>query len=126
MLHQKQPVKEVERKLCYMRCFEECLLALNKSSELPKAICYEPSKVTFKLILDQAHDIETNDLYLFEQPVDNLVDYQKRIEELKSLDNDENSCIRLNFEDTFYVHTNGFIEINNLGFWIKVSSIEVY
>ena len=115
----KSQVKDVERKLCFMRCFEECLNAFTITRVLPKPFCYEPEKVVLKIEHNMYVCGDLN-LYLFDEPIDHYKLYETKLEELKKNENfifDSRCVISLT--------TNSDIEINSLGHWIIITNATI-
>jgi hypothetical protein len=112
-------VKDVERKLCFMRCFEECLNAFTKTRVLPKSICYEPTQIVYNLDYD-AYITDDMNICLFEEPIDHLKTYETKQDELKKLDK-----FVLSWKSVAKIVTNSEIEINSLGYWIQITSSTV-
>lgn len=115
----RSPIKDVERKLCFMRCFEECLNAFTVSRVLPKPICYEPAKTIFKLDYN-SYITDDMALCLFQEPIDNYKLYESKIDELKKHEN----CI-IDWRSVIDITTNSEIEINSLGHWIKITNATI-
>jgi hypothetical protein len=110
----RSPIKDVERKLCFMRCFEECLNAFTVTRVLPKPICYEPAKTIFKLDYN-SYITDDMALCLFQEPIDNYKLYESKIDELKKHEN-----FIIDWRSVIDITTNSEIEINSLGHWIKI------
>ena len=118
----RNPVKDVERKLCFMRCFEECLNGFTTTRVLPKSLCYEPLRINYKLDYDYITD--DMNLCLFDDPIDNLKAYEAKKEELKKHENAGNFII--SWSEISNIVSNSEIEINSLGYWIQIISTNVF
>ena len=118
----KSTVRDVERKLCFMRCFEECLNAFTTRRVLPTPICYEPIRTVYKLDYD-SYITDDMAVCLFEEPIDHYKMYEAKLDELKKHENVEDLII--NWKNVVALTTNSEIEINNLGHWIQITSVAV-
>lgn len=119
MSKRKTAVRDVETKLCLMRCFEECMNAIIKSKPLPKAIAYETLEI--KYIIDP--DFQLFNIYIIDELVDDFNDYEIKLNNLKKLNNSDRYII--NSKNVLSIKSNSIIEINNLGNWIQVVSVTV-
>lgn len=127
MSRRKAAFKDVERKLCFMRCFEECLNSIRSAKSFPKAIAFEPSEINYKINFDfemllNESDVELN-ICLFDELIDDLNVYEAKQNEFKKSNNSYKHII--DPKTIVNITTNSVIEINSLGHWIQIVSITV-
>ncbi len=118
MFKRKEATNRTERTLRFMRCFEECIEALAKSKQLPLPICYQRSKIYYKL--DNAINQEPN-VYLFEYPVEDINVYFNYLNNFEYL----NSNNVLDKNTIEYLVSNSCVRVNNIGKWILITKIKV-
>ncbi|CAF0837663.1 unnamed protein product [Brachionus calyciflorus] len=140
MIKRKDAINKTDKTLRLIRAFEECIESLTSNNKpFPLAICYQRSKIYFKLDQQSTNTTTTtttsgqsssqntyrnfyhdSNIYLFDAPLDEqqiLNDTLNNFEYLNS-----QNVIDINNID--YLVSNNSIRINNLGKWILITKIK--
>lgn len=120
MLKRKESVLKTDKTLRYMRCFEELTNAFVKTEPIPLPVCFQRSKIYFKIddFTTVNHD---SNIYLFDSPIDDSDIYFNSLNNFEYL----NSNHVLDKNNIEYLVSNSCTRINNLGRWILITKIKV-
>ena len=114
MLKRREAILKTDKILRFMRCFEECIQSLNSNNRqqsFPLAICFQRSKIYFKLedLSTSLSNHDTN-IYLFDLPIDSTDGYFSILNNFEYL----NSNHVIDKTTIEYLVSNGCIRINEM------------
>jgi hypothetical protein len=139
MIKRKDAISRTDKTLRLMRCLEEIIDSFSSVKLAPKGICFQRSKVYYKLLSQNPNSSSTNqsqlpsslvahhhhsqesNVYLFDSPVENSDIYFSILNNFEYLNSDH--VIDRNMIE--YLVTNSCVRINNMGKWILVTKIKV-
>ncbi len=137
MIKRKDAISKTDKTLRLMRCLEEIIDSFSAVKQMPKPLCFQRSKVYYKLLINQNntssnqsqlptslvahHHNQESNIYLFDSPVDNTETYFSILNNFEYLNSDH--VIDRNMIE--YLVTNSCVRINNMGKWILVTKIKV-
>ena len=119
MLKRKESVAKTDKILRYMRCFEELTDAFVNTKQIPLPVCYQRSKIYFKIDDFTTHD---SNVYLFDAPIDDSESYYNALNNFEYLNSDH--VIYKNLVE--YLVSNSCTRVNSLGRWILITKIKVF
>ncbi len=114
---------KIDRTTSLIRCFEDCVNSLASSSSVPLPICYQPSKLYFKLDITNNNQLNNQDhnIYLFDKPCEDISTYYSFLNNFIYLNSD--NVISPELID--YLVANSCTRINDIGRWILVTKIKL-
>ena len=119
MHKRRETTAKIDKTLRLMRCFEESIEAFAQTKAVPLPLCYQRSKVYYRL--DTADSNQDSNIYLFDKPCpdqDTYFSYLNNFEYLNS-----NHVLDRNIIE--YIVSNNCTRINDIGRWILVTKIKV-
>jgi hypothetical protein len=136
MLKRKEAIARTDKTLRLMRCFEECTESLSNNKPFPQPVCYQRSKIYYKLeqsslssaspaavaSSSSAASNQESNVYFFDAPIDDLDTFSNILNNFEYL-NSDHVYDKHNID---YLVSNSSIRVNNLGKWILVTKLKVY
>lgn len=119
MLKRRETSSKIDKTIRFMRCFEETINSLIKTEPIPLSLCYQRSKVYFKIEAAPAN--QDSNIYLFDSPCPDLDTYYNYLNNFEYLNSDH----VLDRNVIEYLVSNNCTRINNIGRWILVTKIKI-